>query len=119
MLALRTLGLAALTLTTVLTVSAAVLSVPADAQLRREGLGPRPHPGAWVTAESRWGNGRVSGPVRQGRNGLEVRLPGGSWVECVRSCSETLRKETVDFWQAHGNHAPDTGPGYFRWQFFY
>ena len=50
-------------------------------------------------------------PVR-----LEVRLPGGSWVECVRTCSETLRKETVDYWQAHGNHAPDTGPGYFRFE---
>ena len=48
---------------------------PAAAQLYREGKGPRSHPGAWVTAESRWGNGHVSGPVRQGRHGPEVRLP--------------------------------------------
>lgn len=107
------------TISLAMTLAVATLAAagPASAQLRRERVPPPAKPGSWVTAESRWGNGRVSGPVRQGRNGLEVRLPGGSWVECVRSCSETLRKETVDFWQAHGNHAPDTGPGYFRWEF--
>jgi hypothetical protein len=57
-------------------------------------------PGDIVTAESQFGNGSVSGPVRAGRNGLEVRLPGGTWVECANSCRETLRLETVDFWQA-------------------
>ena len=107
MLPTRSLSLVALTL------SAAITSMPAAA---RDGYGPRVRDGGYVTAESHWGNGRVSGPVRQGRNGLEVRLPGGSWVECVRTCSETLRKETVDYWQAHGNHAPDTGPGYFRFE---
>jgi catechol 2,3-dioxygenase-like lactoylglutathione lyase family enzyme len=109
----RTLKLIAVTLTS--TFLMAAISQPASAQLRREGYGPKSRPGAYVTAESRWGNGRISGLVRQGRFGLEVRLPGGSWIECVRSCSETLRKETVDFWQSHGNQAPDTGPGYFRW----
>jgi hypothetical protein len=108
----RTLTLTALTLL----VTASTFSAAAEAQHRREGRGPKVHAGAYVTAESRWGNGRVSGLVRQGRFGLEVRLPGGTWVECVRSCSETLRKETVDFWQSHGNHAPDNGPGYFRWE---
>ena len=57
-------------------------------------------PGDEVVAESQFGNGSVAGPVRTGRNGLEVRLPGGTWVECATSCSETLRLETVDFWQA-------------------
>lgn len=61
---------------------------------------PEVAPGAVVTAESRFGNGTVSGPVRAGRHGLEVRLPGGTWVECANSCSETLRLETVDFWEA-------------------
>jgi hypothetical protein len=61
--------------------------------------------GSWrdgVVAESRFGNGSVSGPVREGRHGLEVRLPGGTWVGCRRSCSETLRVETVDFWENDG-----------------
>lgn len=75
----------------------AVLVMPAFAEAgwRRDG-------GDGVVAESRYGNGTVSGPVREGRHGLEVRLPGGTWVGCRRSCSETLRVETVDFWENDG-----------------
>jgi hypothetical protein len=58
--------------------------------------------GGGVVAESRYGNGSVSGAVRDGRHGPEVRLPGGTWVGCRRSCSETLRVETVDFWENDG-----------------
>ena len=60
---------------------------------------PSGYPGGYVTAESRFGNGSVSGPVRQGERGWQVRLPGGTWEYCRRSCSETLRVETVDKWQ--------------------
>jgi hypothetical protein len=70
-----------------------------------------------VIAESRYGSARVSGPTRVGARGRrEVRLPGGTWLECGRSCSETLRRETVDFWQGRDSRggAAD-GPGYFRW----
>ena len=59
----------------------------------------------YVVAESRMGNGFVRGPVRQTSLGPQVRLPGGSWIYCKRSCSETLRAETVDFWEAR------QGPG--------
>ena len=55
--------------------------------------------GEYVVAESRFGNGTVVGPVRATRVGLQVRTPGGSWLDCSRSCSETLRVNTVDFWQ--------------------
>lgn len=78
--------------------------------------GPR-HQGGWVEAHSRWGNGSVSAPVRSGRHGWQVRLPGGTWVDCARSCSDTLRRQTVDFWEANGPQAKDDGPGYFRWGF--
>jgi hypothetical protein len=65
----------------------------------------------YVTAESRFGTGTVSGPVRIGRFGREVRLPGGTWEPCRRSCSETLRVETIDYWYAHGPNAiaPECG----------
>jgi hypothetical protein len=53
-----------------------------------------------VVAESRFGHGTVSGPVRFARYGREVRLPGGTWEPCKRSCSESLRVATVDFWEA-------------------
>ena len=67
----------------------------------------------YVTAESRFGQGTVSGPVRYGRFGREVRLPGGTWEACRRSCSETLRVETIDYWYAHGPNAIATECGIF------
>jgi hypothetical protein len=100
-----TLGLAATT----------VAMVPAaDAQSRR-GSGE-----SYTTAESRYGPQTITAPVRNGPQGrLEVRLPGGTWIECGRSCSDTLRRETIDFWQSRNSGitgGPD-GPGYlrFRW----
>ena len=41
-------------------------------------------------------------PERAARHGREVRLPGGTWIDCGRSCSETLRTESVDFWENKG-----------------
>lgn len=57
-------------------------------------------PSGWVVAQSRFGNGTVRGAVRETNLGRQVQLPGGSWVYCKRSCSETLRAESVDFWEA-------------------
>lgn len=61
-----------------------------------------------VTVCSRYGNGCTTAPVRAGRMGLEMRLKGGTWVNCMGSCKDTLREETVDFWdtqrEKHGGH---------------
>jgi len=79
----------------------------------------------YVVAESRFGNGTVSGPVRRVRTGYEVRMPGGTWIHCGRSCSETLRVETVDFWQNRkgaGRNAIDNECGLLgclRWEWYY
>lgn len=54
-------------------------------------------------AESRHGNGTVSGPVRATSTGYEVRLPGGTWIGCRRSCEETLRVEALDMWENDGS----------------
>jgi hypothetical protein len=72
-----------------------------------------------VVAHSRFGHGSVSGPVRRTQGGWEVRLPRGTWVPCKRSCSEELRFATVDFWETQGRSAPDGGPGYFRFDFWF
>lgn len=72
-----------------------------------------------VVAHSRWGHGSTSGPVRRAKNGWEVRLPRGTWIPCKRSCSEELRLATVDFWETQGRDAPDGGPGYFRFNFWF
>ena len=85
---------------------AALVAAPAIAHEPR-----RP---SMVVAESNFGKGTVSGAVREGRVGLEVQLPGGSWISCVRSCSDTLRRQTVDFWDNQPN-GQDRGRGYLSW----
>lgn len=78
----------------------AAAMVPASAFWRRNTVERN-----YAVAESRFGNGTVSGPVRATRTGYEVRLPHGTWVGCRRSCSETLRVETVDIWENQGRFA--------------
>jgi hypothetical protein len=56
--------------------------------------------GGYVVTESWRGGGRVAGRVRATPLGPQVQLPGGAWIYCKRSCAETLRAETVDFWDA-------------------
>jgi len=110
-----TAPLAALTLASgVALVADAAVFGDAAAQRSRDGRAPN-----YVVAESRWGHGTVSGPVRRGPNGWQVRMPRGTWIECKRSCSETLRLATVDFWETQGRDAPDGGPGYFRLDFYF
>lgn len=100
-----------------LSVLAGTMVSPADAQSRH---GPYGGGEGYVTAESRYGPQTITGRVRvnaQGRR--EVQLPGGNWIECRRSCSDTLRVETIDFWaiRDRGPGGFTDGPGYFhfRW----
>lgn len=92
-----TLSRLAVALVSVIAATVLVSSV-ADAG-PRYGRG-EPEDSGVVVAESRFGNGTVSGPVRMTRLGRQVRLPGGTWEYCRRSCSETLRVNTVDFWES-------------------
>jgi hypothetical protein len=100
-----------------LTALAGAMVPTADAQSRR---GPYGSNEGYVTAESRYGPQTITGRARvsaQGRR--EVQLPGGNWIECRRSCSNTLREETIDFWaiRDRGPGGFTDGPGYlhFRW----
>ena len=52
----------------------------------------------YVTVDSIRHPGTVTGPIRQGPVGLQVRLPGGTWLYCGRTCGDTLRDNTLDFW---------------------
>jgi hypothetical protein len=77
-----------------------IAAAPAEATFRSRGYnGDRD---GIVVAVSKHGNGTVSGPVRRTRTGLEVRTPGGNWIGCRASCSETLRVQTVDIWENDG-----------------
>jgi hypothetical protein len=86
----------------------------ADRRSYARGPGVAP---AYVVAESQYGNGTVSGPVRPTSLGYQVRLPGGTWIYCRMSCTETLRVETVDFWESRNRTGSDRAFGlldYFR-----
>ena len=96
-------------------VAGLVCGAPPIASAQRAYSNGAPPP--YVVAESHWGKGTVSGPVRPGRHGWQVRLPGGTWIDCVRSCSDTLRRQTLDFFESNGPQSRDDGPGYFRWRF--
>jgi hypothetical protein len=73
----------------------ALLAVPCNGQ---EGAS---HAASVVVAKSRFSNGTISAEVRQSGLGWEVHLPGGRWVYCRRSCAETLRVETIDFFETN------------------
>jgi hypothetical protein len=107
--------LIALTAAPTLALALGALAPPAEAQSRRAAE-PRY---VYVTAESRYSGASITAPVRQGPKGrLEVRLPGGTWLECAKSCSDTLRRETVDFWKERGHpRGGGDGPGYFNFKF--
>lgn len=61
---------------------------------------PRQPGYTYITVESRYYAGStITAPVRQGPRGPEVRLPGGLWFRCELNCYETLRRESIDFWE--------------------
>ena len=73
----------------------ALLAVPAAMADR---LTARERAAGRVTACSTYGEGCYTGPVRQTRLGPQVRLKGGTWIDCEVDCRDTLRRATVDFW---------------------
>jgi len=79
---------------TMIGLAAGALAIAADPASagRSNGVGT-------VMAKSAYGNQTVSGMVRPGPYGYQVRLPGGTWLDCGGDCQQKLREETVDFWQ--------------------
>ena len=100
-------------------VAVGLIAPPAEAGGRRWLKEPT---SGFVTAESRYGAGSITAPVRvsaQGRR--EVRLPGGTWIGCRQTCTNTLRQETIDFWYIRSgiDNAGDDGPGYLTFHFYW
>ncbi|MCB1547813.1 MAG: hypothetical protein KDJ41_08285 [Hyphomicrobiaceae bacterium] len=59
-----------------------------------------------ITAHSQYGNGSLTVPVRRGPHGMELRLPGGTWIGCEFDCAETLRRQKLDFWETLREDSP-------------
>jgi hypothetical protein len=51
--------------------------------------------------------------------GYQVQLPGGTWIYCRMSCTETLRVETVDFWEARNRDGSERTFGLLDYFFGY
>jgi hypothetical protein len=85
--------------TALLAIGFATLATPASAERWRRQIDPTyPH----ITAQSDgYPSETVTGAVRRGPRGDEVRLPGGTWVPCGFNCYHTLKNATVDFWRRY------------------
>ncbi len=59
----------------------------------------------YITVQSNYTADTVSGCVRHGRRGPEVRLPSGAWIPCNFGCATTLRTQTIDFWHWIGENS--------------
>lgn len=66
--------------------------------------------GEIITAYSRYGNGSIKSVIRRAPVGWQVKLPRGSWTYCRRSCEETLRVQTIDYYEG-GNTIDDGAYG--------
>lgn len=58
-----------------------------------------------VTACSNYGNGCYRAPVKRSKWGHKMRLKGGTWIDCRGDCKQTLREETIDFWETQNDKA--------------
>lgn len=83
----------------VVAVTLLAATMPTAAEARPGGQGYR-----YVTAQSLYGHGTLTAPIRPSRLGYEVQLPGGVWIPCAASCADTLRREKLDFWETQSEH---------------
>ena len=75
--------------------TAALCATAAPALARERAMDKR----GTVTACSTYGrHGCYTAPVRQTPLGAQLRLKGGTWIWCEGDCRDTLRRETIDFW---------------------
>ncbi|HXF54948.1 MAG TPA: hypothetical protein VNK52_12560 [Hyphomicrobiaceae bacterium] len=94
-------------------VAVVVVGVLAGASDLTEAAGRRSAKSAdgyeWVTATSAYyGAARsISAPTRPSKWGREVRLPGGSWIDCAGDCRDKLRESTIDFWEEQNNRGSE------------
>lgn len=82
--------------------SAFVVAVAGPASAERWRRAPADTAYPHITSQSEYyPSDTVTGAVRRGPRGDEVRLPGGTWVPCGFNCYFTLRNATVDFWRRY------------------
>jgi hypothetical protein len=89
----------------------ALTAIPSLSEAYGRRLRTSYEPGQAIVAHSHYGNGSIRSVVRPARYGWQVRLPRGAWVDCRRSCEETLRVQTVDIFGDGDNSLAGGGYG--------
>ncbi len=78
------------------------LSAPLVAAGDAEAKKPRKASPDTVTACSRYGSDCYTARAVQSRVGPKLVLRGGTVIDCIGDCRDTLREKTVDFWETQG-----------------
>jgi hypothetical protein len=78
------------------------LSVPLVTASDAEAKKPRKATSDTVTACSRYGSDCYTARVVRSRVGPKLVLRGGTVIDCIGDCRDTLREKTVDFWETQG-----------------
>jgi len=94
------LGLAAL-------LGATLVFTTAGASLAGGKYGSRGYGYSYITVQSKYNNGTISAPVRPAKYGWQVKLPGGAWIYCEVNCFQTLRDQTIDFYNVIDEYSGD------------
>lgn len=77
---------------------ATLLSVVMPVAACAEAVTPRQVREGRVTACSTYGNGCYTAKLVRSSIGWKMRLKGGNVIDCGVTCQDTLRVETVDYW---------------------
>ena len=62
-----------------------------------------------VTVKSHYSNGTVVAASRKRGNHYEVRLPGGSWLDCAGDCREEYRRKWLDLRETRNERSSGGG----------
>jgi hypothetical protein len=90
-----------------LLVLAVLASVPAPVAAQDSAVTPRQVREGKVTACSSYGHKCYTAKLVRSPVGWKMRLKGGTLIDCSVTCQDTLRIQTVDFWQDQRERATD------------
>jgi hypothetical protein len=72
-----------------------------------EAVTPRQIREGKVTACSSYGSKCYTAKLVRSPVGWKMRLNGGTLIDCGVTCQDTLRRETIDFWEDQRERATD------------
>lgn len=84
-----------LTFAVLIGLGAVPLVIATDAEAKK----PRKANSGTVTTCSRYGSECYTARIIQSRVEPKLVLRGGTMIDCVGDCRDTLREKTVDFWE--------------------